>query len=201
MLTPADKRVPLVSEDEYIFNQSEVLSRLQQFESHPAFKNFKDLEIGDAGTSAGDYDNSPHKIHELADFTNWALSRATEICKEWQFPNTPSIRHSWANKHGAGGRSKAHTHPMAHLVLAAYVKAEPNCGDLYITDPLENHWFGQPTRLARTQSMEWKYQAQTNKVVFFAPWLRHETGPNESGEDRWVLSYNFTCWPEGYNPK
>ena len=200
MLTPISPGVPLIFEDDFEFDQSTIIDIFQGYESNPEFKNFKGLEIGDAGSSTPEYEKSPHKLPELAEFTAWALERATEICKTWGYGHAPTIRHSWANKHGYGGWTKPHTHPQAHLVLAAYVQAEENSGDLFITDPLEHHWFGLPSKLGRSKFRDWKLPVKSNKVYFFSPFLRHETGFNESESDRWVISYNFTCWPEGYNP-
>jgi uncharacterized protein (TIGR02466 family) len=190
--------VPLIFEEDYTFDKSVALPKLEKITSiSKDFDNYGGtLELGNAGSTAG---NHLHKIHEqpeFDDFSTWALKKAHNILSyRWNFEfDYIEITRSWSNRHKKGGWTNYHTHANCDLVLAAYVQAPPECGDLVIIDPMENHWFGMSTKMNSRSPLTYNYPAQDNRVYFFAPFLRHGTQPSNADEDRWVISMNFNCW-------
>lgn len=194
-MIPVNLGPNLVFKDNFAFNKDIIIPRLEQnVLLNDRFDNYDgDLEIGNAGSTAGDHINQPHLQPEFKDFLNWALIRAHAILlKNWHFEfDYIKVGRSWANRHRRGGWTNWHNHANCDLVLAAYVQAPPNSGNLRIIDPMENHWFGMKTKMNLRSPMYVEYPVEDNAVYFFAPFLKHATGMNETDTDRWVISMNF----------
>jgi uncharacterized protein (TIGR02466 family) len=196
-MNPKGIGVPLIFEDTFHFDKTSAIKKLESISAiTPTFTNYGEgLEVGNAGSTAGNHLNQPHEQVDFAQFTTWALQRAHTILSYWwhfEFDYIEVTR-SWSNCHKKGGWTNYHTHANSDLVLAAYVQAPPNSGDLMIVDPLENHWFGMMTTMNNRSPLAIKYPVADNRVYFFAPFLRHATEPSQSDEDRWVISMNFNC--------
>ena len=190
--------VPLVYESQFKFKPDLLIPKFEELTKHPKFKNFgienTGLEIGDAGSSSHETDPNkyPHNLPELEEFSKWVLDCAKEIFYNWGIPSeTPKIERSWVNKHNLGGWTNWHIHENTDLVLAAYVQVPPGGGDLLMIDPMENHWFGMRTMRNNTMPFGNKVPVENNKVVFFAPFIRHAVEKNKTNKDRWVLSLNI----------
>lgn len=201
-LNPIHLGVPLVFESNYKFDTDAVINRALQYSSNtPHFKSGMDdvLEIGNAGTTALDKRVGPHTWPEFEDFNQWVGYQASKIFECWRYDvDSIAITSSWFNQHKKGGWTNFHLHPGAHLVMAAYVSAPPGSGDLKIIDPLEHHWSGFPTSINEDNTQGISIKAETNKVVFFAPFLRHGTGINQTDHDRWVISMNIVCFSKNH---
>ena len=196
-MTPRHIGVPLIFEEDYTFDKAVVIPRLEKITAiSKDFDNYgQTLEVGNAGSTAGNHLNQIHEQPEFDDFSSWALRKAHHILSyRWDFEfDYIEITRSWSNRHKRGGWTNYHTHANCDLVLAAYVQAPPDCGNLLIIDPMENHWFGMSTKMNLRSPLTYSYPVQDNRVYFFAPFLRHATEPSKSDEDRWVLSMNFNC--------
>jgi len=193
---------PLIYEGTYQFDSKALITKFQRLANDPRFKNFGGTmyEVGNAGSTAfTSYpETCPHNLPELKEFSNWVLECSKDIFKDWEMIyNEPIIERSWVNKHGKGGWTNWHLHENAELVVSAYIKFPNNGGNLLMADPLENHWFGMRSfrTLRSTKGME--IPVEESKVLFFAPFIRHSTQPNESYDDRWVLSMNIMCGKDG----
>jgi uncharacterized protein (TIGR02466 family) len=201
-LKPIDISVPLVFESSYQFDTENIISKAQFFSSNISdFKSdYQDvLEIGDAGTTAFCKKQGPHTWPEFEDFNQWVGYQANNILLRWGYDvDSVVITDSWFNQHKKGGWTNFHTHSGSHLVLAAYVSAPSGTGDLKIIDPLEHYWSGYPTDINLKIAKGFNIKTETNKVVFFAPFLRHGTGVNETENDRWVLSMNISCFSKSH---
>ena len=98
-------------------------------------------------------------------------------------------RESWVNIHKRGGYTGEHLHSPSPLVISCYLKAPKGSGNFLVRDPLEYHRFGTPQEPAEHI---WKeIPVQTNDVLVFPGWLKHKTQPNNTNEDRIVLSVNY----------
>lgn len=212
-MTAMPKRLgpPIVFEDDFIFDKKVLLPKLEEYaNSVEMFKKvssgetYTTLEVNNAGTTAFSSENCPHTWPELAKFTEYVLKEARGILKQWNFDfDDVIVLRSWTNRHGNGGWTNYHTHNFTDLVVAAYVQAPPNSGDLLLIDPLENHWFGMPINEKIFHASGYSFPARPNKVYFFAPFIRHGTQPSNSDEYRWVISLNLKCVKKGgiYVPK
>lgn len=200
-LTPMNIGVPLIYEGYYVFDKPAVLKKANEFISGLSeFENLGDLELGDAGSSASEKQKGPHTWPELQGFVEWSYQQANKILQEWGFYfDGLLITDSWMNRHRKGGWTNYHTHQLSDIVLAAYVSAPPNSGNLIMVDPLENHWMGFPTSRNFSIQNGFPIPVKDNKVVFFAPFLRHATQKSETDEERWVISMNISTIRKGQN--
>jgi hypothetical protein len=181
-------------ESSFPFDQATIISKCENYaKNSPTFNQFNDqLEVGNAGSTAGNFENMPHTWPELRDFLGYATECARKILESWKFVyDDIGINRSWINRHQKGGWTNWHAHHHADLVLVAYLKAPPNSGNLVLADPMEYHWSGMPVDLSNNHGRSFIIKTETNKIVFMAPFIRHSTETNNSDEDRWVLSVNF----------
>ncbi len=192
-LKPLNIGVPLLYESYYPFDTDMLLNKFRDLFSTIDYKNYNDfLELGESGTSAKIKNQGPHTWVEMHDFNGWATNHAASILNGWGFKfNQLKIDNSWVNCHWPGGWTNFHTHPFSNLSLVAYINAPEKSGNLLMIDPMENHWHGFPT----SRNMEivggQPIPIEKNKVIFFAPFLRHGTEKNRSDQERWVISMNI----------
>ena len=195
-IKPISIGMPLVYESYFEFDTIKILNKAREFSS--SFNNFVDREetlmLGDSTTTSWEKQHGPHTWPELDEFNYWAGWQASKILKSWDYDfDGIAVTGSWLNCSKKGGWTNFHVHHGTHLVMAAYVSAPDGSGNLKIIDPCENHWIGYPTPLHEKIQKGVEIECLTNKVIFFAPFLRHGTGVNHSNEDRWVISMNFTA--------
>lgn len=185
---------PLVFSSYYKFDRAALLPKLEMLAKDSRFFEPNE-EVGDAGSSAAFLENEqPHHWPELQEFVQQSLEKANEIFHLWEMQiGIPKVTQSWCNLHRRGSFTNYHTHQFADLVVSAYIDAPPRSGNLLLVDPLENHWFGLPCNRNRYIHTGYSVPVETNKVLFFAPFIRHATEKNFSDKDRWVLSMNISC--------
>ena len=99
----------------------------------------------------------------------------------------------WAIINKKGNSNNEHIHPNSNLSAAYYVKAPKNCGDFVVTNPysLNRNFYPnreKPTELNRTIA---KHKAEEGDLLIFPAYLPHQVLPNESDEDRIVISFNL----------
>lgn len=179
----------LAFEGNWRFNQSVLIPKCEQLaETSPGFgAGINGLELGDAGSTAHNKEEMPHMWPELKSFVSWIYTNTDVILTQWGFEyDSLVITNSWINRHKRGGWTNFHHHKNTDLVVAAYINAPAGSGDLILTDPLEPFWFGFPT-----DGAGYKLPARTDKVYFFAPFILHGTEPNNTDQDRWVISLNI----------
>lgn len=196
-LNPVTIGVPVVYESYYKFDTNKVLQKAISIANLVSnFKKFDDfLELGNGGTTASEKNKGPHTWPELFNFNNWVLSCANQILRSWGYSyDKIAITDSWVNCHLNGGWTNFHTHQNTHLSLVAYITAPENSGDLLMIDPLENHWMGYPTDMNLNIIEGQPIKVSDNKVIFFAPFLRHGTQRNQTNNARWVISMNISTF-------
>ena len=149
------------------------------------------LEYGDAiSTVSVDSDLQPHTWQELAAFQNWLGGKIAEIRREYAFTYTHSeVIKSWVNKHLNGGSTIEHSHNFATFVVAAYIKLPPNSGFIEFKDPLEYHKSGWP--IYPEESLYKAVPAETNDILIFPGWIRHRVQPNNTDQERIVMTFNI----------
>ena len=85
-----------------------------------------------------------------------------------------------------------HTHPNAFLSAAYYVSAPENCGKFYIEhlNMAKKNYY--PEILQNNQLNEQVAGLEVNEgdLLIFPGYLPHKVAPNESDEDRVVISFN-----------
>jgi len=201
-IEPIEIGPPILFEGEFEFKQDALITKFHEKMKTASFienytgGNHYELEVGEAGSTAGYQADPPHTWTELQRFNSYVERQAKKIFDIWGLPfkgKGVSIDSSWFNRHGQGGKTNYHVHAGSDLVLAAYIKAEPKAGDILMVDPMEYHWFHAKSMRLRDMLEGDRFPVSTNKVYFFAPFVKHATLPNFSGEDRYVISYNINC--------
>jgi len=133
---------------------------------------------------------APHNWECLQKFFYIIHKQLIPIWDHWGYFNchiTP--RESWINIHKRGGITTEHLHSPCPMVLSCYLKAPRGSGNFLIRDPLEYHRFGSPQ--VPEQNLWREIPVQTNDILVFPGWLKHATQPNNTDEDRIVLSINY----------
>ncbi len=159
-----------------LFNQVEINSK---------------LEKGNAvSTVAVDQTLQPHTWDELADFQRWLGATFEHIKDTYNFVERQSrVTQSWINRHGLGGITEEHNHNFSTFVVSCYLKCPPNSGNIEFKDPLEYHFTSWP--IEPEEILYRELPVTTNDVVIFPGWLRHRVQPNQSREDRFVMTFNI----------
>ena len=98
----------------------------------------------------------------------------------------------WAIINKKGNFNTEHIHPNSNLSAAYYVKAPENCGDFMVGNPhsISRDKFTereQPNELNRLVA---KLKVEEGDLLIFPSYLPHSVLPNESDEDRIVISFN-----------
>ena len=109
--------------------------------------------------------------------------------EEWNFYN------SWASVYPKGAFVPSHDHRPFHWSGAYYVKALDNCGDIRFTDPKEYALQNEPTNTSFRGNLQQSVTPTPGKLLVFPSYLKHETMPNESAEDRIIISFNILAKP------
>ena len=112
----------------------------------------------------------------------------------WSY-NSKKVFYSgmWAIINKKGNSNTEHIHPNSNLSAAYYVKAPEKGGDFLVNNP---HSFSRnnfperetPTELNRLIA---KHKVEEGDLLIFPAYLPHQVLPNESDEDRIVISFNL----------
>lgn len=110
-----------------------------------------------------------------------------EYNDEWHFVN------AWASVYPKGAFVPEHDHKPMHWSAAYYVKAPENCGDIIFTDPKEYALQNEPRNTQYRGCLDYRVTPEDGMLLLFPGYLKHETMPNQSSEDRIIISFNIIC--------
>ena len=112
----------------------------------------------------------------------------------WSY-NSQKVFYSgmWAIINKKGNSNNEHIHPNSNLSAAYYVKAPEKSGDFLVNNPhsMSRNIFPEresPTELNRLIA---KHKVEEGDLLIFPAYLPHQVLPNESDEDRIVISFNL----------
>ena len=112
----------------------------------------------------------------------------------WSY-NSQKVFYSgmWAIINKKGNSNNEHIHPNSNLSAAYYVKAPEKGGDFLVSNPhsMSRNSFPErenPTELNRLIA---KHKVEEGDLLIFPAYLPHQVLPNESDEDRIVISFNL----------
>ena len=150
------------------------------------------LEDGDAFSTAISSRSpiAPHNWECLNKFFQVIHPDLMTIWKDWEYFDM-GIRpaQSWVNLQKRTGYTLEHAHSPCPMVISCYLKAPEGSGGLLVRDPLEMHRSGYPQECQETI---WRLiEVKTNDILVFPGWLQHKTQPNNTDEDRVVLTVNY----------
>lgn len=149
-------------------------------------------ELGYTSFNSKDY----HDLTKLAEF-NFFYDHISKLIDDffvhlgykgnWHFTN------SWASVYPRGAFIPLHDHKPVQWSGVYYVNAPKNCGDIRFVDPKEYALQNEP------EGMEgrgfWKHVVIPNSglMLMFPGYLKHESMPSETDEDRIIISFNINC--------
>ena len=124
-------------------------------------------------------------------FQNYVKESVEEI--GWNYDSDRvKIEAMWSIINKKGDFNIQHNHPNAYLSAAYYVKAPKDCGEIVFYDPRPAPVYSHPR--AKTPNI---LNATINSVnpeegllVLFPSYLEHSVNPNQSEEQRIVISFN-----------
>ena len=187
-LLPINPFPPIVFHDHFKFSDEHRAAAYEML--HAATESITDLEEGDAQSTVGDQNNTPHRHPAFLDFFGWIEEKSNHIIKQWNLDTTNQfyIGNSWINRHGHTGETIPHNHGFSSLSCVAYISLPDQSGFTQFQDPhyaLKN--------LHETSSLQEYYSVPVKQgdVLFFPGWMMHKSEKNHSIEDRVILSANF----------
>ena len=104
------------------------------------------------------------------------------------------ITSMWAIINNKYAFNEKHHHGNSSLSAAYYVKAENDAGNIVFFDPRQANVFHHPIS-KEVNAINAQVQSVTPKpgtLVLFPSYLEHKVNPNQSDEDRIVISFNVS---------
>jgi len=180
---------PLIYKFEYEFDQSYLKPKIDDLFSLVEINS--DLEKGAAiSTVSLDQRLQPHTWPELEHFQHWLGEKIANIREEHQFYNGYSeVQRSWCNRHLRSGYTLEHNHTFATWVASCYFMAPAGSGNIEFLDPLEYHKSNFP--VVPEVSFYKEVQVATNNVLIFPGWIKHRVQPNNTDQERVVITFNI----------
>lgn len=109
------------------------------------------------------------------------------------FNGTWRWENAWCNVYPSHAYVPLHDHRGVHWSGVYYVQADPSCGQLLLTDPKEYALSNEPASTFNRGNMISSIIPLAGKFVLFPGYLKHESEPNESINDRVIISFNINC--------
>lgn len=106
----------------------------------------------------------------------------------WKFEN------AWSNVYPKDAFVPLHDHRGLHWSGVYYVQADKHCGDLVLVDPKEYALANEPENTLYRGNNDFRVEPTPGKVLIFPGYLKHETMPNKSNQDRIIISFNIKCY-------
>ena len=117
----------------------------------------------------------------------------TDFFSQLNFDRTWNFTNAWTNVYPHGSFVPHHNHGTAHWSGSYYVNAAENCGDLILFDPKEYALSNEPDFTKWRGNMSMPLAVTPGKLIIFPGYLKHETRPNLSSENRIIISFNIIC--------
>ncbi len=133
----------------------------------------------------------------VINFINSISAEINAVIKamDWDIKNqTAKISGMWAIINTGGASNARHHHGNSDISAAYYVRAPENCGEIVFYDPRPAPVFSHP----RSNNPNF-LNAMVNSItpvegglVLFPSYLDHSVNPNNSSEERVVISFNLS---------
>lgn len=142
------------------------------------------------GYSSFDHSNLKDDIN-FADFFTLISPLISDFFEQLGYLGNWEFENSWANVYPKGAWVPHHNHGTSHWSGVFYVQARENCGDLLLIDPKEYALSNEPDNTKWRGNHKMVVYVATGKLALFPGYLKHESRPNESTEDRIIISFNI----------
>lgn len=117
----------------------------------------------------------------------------TEFFSQLEYQGPWKFVNSWANVYPKGAWVPHHNHGTVHWSGAYYVNAPKGCGDIFFIDPKEYALNNEPDNIRWRGRQRMQVPVSNGAMVIFPGYLKHETAPNQTNEDRIIISFNIMC--------
>ena len=100
----------------------------------------------------------------------------------------------WVNINSPGSYNVVHSHnPHAGTILSGvfYVQTPQNCGEIRFYDPRFSISTAPDMMYYYDQKEYHYFTPESNLLILFPVWLKHDVAPNLSNEDRISISFNL----------
>jgi uncharacterized protein (TIGR02466 family) len=103
----------------------------------------------------------------------------------------------WAIINKKGNFNTEHIHPNSNLSGAYYVKAPKNCGKFKVINPhsISRDKFPPRENPNELNRLVAEHEIKEGDLLIFPSYLPHSVLPNQSDEDRIVISFNIFVSP------
>ena len=144
----------------------------------------------------------PHTWPELSNFVDiWLPQKIKKLWKSWNLAPyaVPFITESWINEHSYGSFTDEHHHQNSQISLSCYLNVPKTSGRLMIKDPMEIYNYSRPMNYNHDEiGASWRcIDVDTNDVIFFPGFLKHQTERSKSNEKRYIMSINISWLNSG----
>ena len=112
----------------------------------------------------------------------------------WVFnPQKVKCSGMWAIINKKGNFNTEHIHPNSNLSGAYYVKAPKNCGKFKVTNPhsISRDKFPPRENPNELNRLVAEHEIEEGDLLIFPSYLPHSVLPNQSDDDRIVISFNI----------
>jgi uncharacterized protein (TIGR02466 family) len=149
-------------------------------------------ELGYTSFNSKDYHDLT-KISEFDFFYNHISKLITEFFTQLDYMQDWNFTNSWASVYPRGAYIPLHDHKPVQWSGVYYVNAPENCGNIRFIDPKEYALQNEPEGM--TGRGFWKHVIvpSSGLMLMFPGYLKHESLPSESDEDRIIISFNINC--------
>jgi len=187
--TPITPFPPYIFKFHYDFDWDSIKDKIYQtFDTVP---NVSELELGDSKSTLFDQAHPPHEWPELQDYFTWLhgpLSETWTAMNYNYYAKQTSYQNSWFNIHRKTGETAEHQHAYTELVITTYFQLPKGSGYIEFRDPLEYHKAHTPIN---HEHELWKeVPCVTGDILIFPGWLKHRVQPNNTDNDRIVMTVN-----------
>ena len=104
-----------------------------------------------------------------------------------------NITNMWATIYPKGAHVPEHVHNNSLYSGVFYAKTSPNCGNIVFKDPsyIAKSMASKLSDGFPSVPVTFTQEVDTGIMILFPSWLPHYTQPNESDEDRIIISFNL----------
>ncbi len=134
----------------------------------------------------------------LAQNPDWApvvefIQNVTSSLLDGTYNGKVAITNMWATIYPKGAYVPEHIHNNSLYSGVYYAKAAPYCGNIVFKDPayISKTMASKLSNGFPSVSIVHTQEVESGLMVIFPSWLPHASQPNESNEDRIIVSFNL----------
>jgi uncharacterized protein (TIGR02466 family) len=129
---------------------------------------------------------------EWADVASFIENTARSLLSS-EYQGKLHISNMWATIYPSGAFVPEHIHNNSLCSGVFYVKAKADCGNLVFKDPayVAKSMCSKLGAGFPTTDIVYTQQVEDGLMVIFPSWLPHSSQPNQSADDRIIISFNL----------